>query len=84
MIITDEEIQQCVATAEKMALFFVAWPEEKMLLDLFDIRTAMRADLFSRIGDDDVAKLISEAFCATVIQRRREIESDGATARAMN
>jgi hypothetical protein len=71
-LISDAEIDQCVAVAGDMALYFVGWPEQEMLSELYEIRERMKAKLCEGVSAD-IATLIAESFVAAVILRRREI-----------
>jgi hypothetical protein len=75
---TDQFIDRCVAAAADLALFFVGAPDEQMLASLHQTRTNLETELSETFGAD-VAALIAETFCATVIRRRRELEAAGAT-----
>jgi hypothetical protein len=71
-----EFAERCTAAAADMALFFVGAPEEKMLASLHQTRINLEADLAETFGAD-VAAAIAEAFVATVVRHRREIEAAG-------
>jgi 7-keto-8-aminopelargonate synthetase-like enzyme len=79
-----EFIDRCVAAAADLALYFVGAPDEQMLASLHQTRTNLEADLAEAFGAE-VAALIAETFCATVIWHRRELEAGGgSTPRVMN
>jgi len=54
-----------------------------MLAALFRLREDMEMKLTAAFGAE-IAGMIAQAFAATVIRRRREIESGGATSRVLN
>jgi hypothetical protein len=67
---TDEFIQDTVEAAAGLAAFFVGVPEDAMVAALYDLEANLEASL--QPFGADVASLIAETFCATVILRRRE------------
>jgi hypothetical protein len=62
--------------AADLALFFVGAPENEMLLSLHQVRTNLEADLAEPFGAE-AATLVAQAFVATVVRHRREIEAAG-------
>jgi hypothetical protein len=75
--LTDEFIDATVAEAAGLAQFYVGVPEEEMIGALYGLEAELE-DGLQRFGAE-VAALIAETFCATVIRRRRELEAGGAT-----
>jgi hypothetical protein len=71
-VMTDEFINNCVASAASLAQWFVGVPEQEMIGTLYQVRANIRADLAEKFGPD-VAAVISEAFVAAVVSRRREL-----------
>ena len=80
---TQEFIDRCVAAAADLALFFVGAPDEQMLASLRQTRTNLETELSETFGAE-VAAAIAEAFVATVIHHRRELEAAGETPRVLN
>jgi hypothetical protein len=70
---TDEFIQRCLRDAADFGLFLAGQPEQAALLALHDTRERMAADLIEEFGDD-AARLIAEAFAATVVRVKAGIE----------
>jgi hypothetical protein len=82
--VTQEFIDRCVTAAADLALYFVGAPDEQMLASLHQTRANLETDLAETFGAE-VATAIAEAFVATVIRRRRELEAAGdATPRSLN
>lgn len=82
-VLTDHDIDTCVAVAAQLALFFVGTPEDEMLASLHHVRSDLEARLSEPFGAA-VAAVIAEAFAATVALHRREIEAAGETSRVLN
>jgi hypothetical protein len=82
-MMTDEFIQDCVASAASLAEFFVGCPDDQMLIELYQMRADLAAGLEEKFGAD-IASMIAESFVATVIRHRREIEAGDATPRVLN
>ena len=82
-MLTDRDIDDCVAAAADVALLFVGTPEDVMLGALYQMRADLEAGLSEAFGAD-VAAMIAQSFVATVIRHRREIEAAGETSRVLN
>jgi hypothetical protein len=76
-VMTDAFIEDMLKAAANLGQFFCGVPEEDMIDSLYDIEADLENGL-QQLGVD-VAALISETFCATVILHRREIEAAGET-----
>ena len=74
-VMSDQFIEDCLTAAASLGLFYIGVPDEEMIAALYDIEANLE-DRLQPFGAD-VAALISEAFCATVIRRRRELEAGG-------
>ena len=82
-VITDSDIEVCVAVAAQLALYFTGTPDDEMLLALDGIRSDLQARLSGEFGAE-VATVIAEAFIVTVVRRRIEIEAAGETSPVLN
>ena len=71
-VMSDTWIEDMVAAAAGLGLFYVGVPEDEMVLSLYDTESDLEAAL--QPFGADVAALIAETFCATVIRRKRELE----------
>ena len=80
---TQDFIERCVAAAADLALYFVGASEDEMLASLHQTRTNLETDLAETFGAE-VATAIAQAFVATVIRHRREIEAAAETPRVLN
>jgi hypothetical protein len=65
-LMTDRDIEECVAAAADLALFFVGSPENGMLLSLYQVRANLEAELAETFGPD-VADAVAQAFVATAV-----------------
>jgi len=79
----QEFIDRCVAWAADLALFFAGVPENKMMVELCQVRANLEIGLAETFGPD-VAAAIAEAFVAAVAGHRREIDAAGTVPRVMN
>jgi K+-sensing histidine kinase KdpD len=78
-----EFAERCAAAAADLALFFVGAPDEQMLASLQQTRINLETELSETFGAE-VATAIAQAFVATVIRHRREIEAAGETPSVLN
>jgi hypothetical protein len=63
-----------IASAANLAQFYVGTPEDEMIDTLYAVEADVENGLRSLLGAD-VAALVAETFCATVIRHRRELEA---------
>jgi hypothetical protein len=70
-------------SAADLALFFVGISEDAMLLALSEVRSNLDGE-HSETFDADIAAIIAQAFVSTVVLRRRELDTTGATPRVLN
>jgi hypothetical protein len=72
--LSDKDIEESVALADLLAHFYVDMPEPDMMVELHDVRACVFAELVAKVGTE-LATILAEAFVATVVRRRREIEA---------
>ena len=82
-VMTDEFINNSLAAAAGMAMFFVGVPQAEMMEALHLVRANLEMELAEAFGAD-IAALVAQAFVAAVIAGRREIESAGGAGRVLN
>jgi hypothetical protein len=81
MMMDDQLIEDLLAAAAGLALFYTGMSDQQVLLALPDMCVRLEARL-QPLGAD-VAVQIAEAFCDAVILRRRELEAMGETPRVV-
>jgi len=70
---TNEFIAQCLKDAANFALYLAGQPEQNALIAVHQTRERMATELAEEFGTD-AARLIAEAFAATVIRCKAGIE----------
>jgi hypothetical protein len=69
--------------AASLASFYVGTPDDQMLIALYRVRSNLEAGLSEAFGAE-VATAIAQAFVATVIRHRAELETAAETPRVLN
>jgi hypothetical protein len=72
---TDEFINKLVTDAAKVATLCVGVPEQELLIGLWHMREAIKAQISEQFGDE-TATLIAEAFVTAVHGRTAELEAE--------
>jgi hypothetical protein len=81
--LSDEWVEEILSAAASFASASVGVPDITMMSAMFQVRENLREDLAKTLGAD-ISDLVADAFVATVIRCRREIESAGAASRVLN
>lgn len=75
-MLNDEMVATLVKEVDDMGLIFAGVPRERMLVELYDVRETIRAEMVPMVGEY-VGDCIAQAFVFAVARRAAELESAG-------